>query len=604
MPIKPFFPFNQDHPTFPAELRICQKDFWSRDAAKGATPILQDDRMNHSFIFEKECYEAFSGFFRHGSKDFCLVENMNPDLLKEIFFEIKHSSNPSEHADITAAVRGIRDSSKFFFVSCDYQDPEHVIVRTYANFKYFDWNDQSKIDDLNLFRMAAIAEGCGVVAFSESNEILPPSEMRLMIEVTAEELNSKKRKESTIIESSIDDMQNDTCISNSSEAKNHLVASIPVPLPARSLQAHPPAPQFQFRPTASIFQVNDRQSQFLPGPLDRTRARGALGVGQGLQSLKEPGRHVQKPPVQSESSYETLYQYNRRHVGSQSQSLGSGKQQQREKVASPYYSQQNVMTQFQEQVFGMRQLSIHHGSDICPAQELATSPKQTRQAYGHMPQYATTQNYTLPQDQRYNLQQQHHQQGVNQFRAQSDVVDKRYNQKSALQFKNQVCGMYQQYGQGQQTIKRLQHHRPHAPRPSFQRDHNNFQSLVAPRQNAQQNSIHLQVERYWGPQQARQVRYQFKNPTAADFQQDEQESNNSQDPNAQKVQSATEQDDLDPLSECETRVLLGAITRNPSPDNSASAEVGHQCASSSILKWDLSDDLVGAPMSVEGYQNM
>ncbi|TGO34289.1 hypothetical protein BHYA_0204g00170 [Botrytis hyacinthi] len=550
MPLKPFFPFNQDHPNFPAELRICQKDFSSRNAAKEATPILQDDRINHSFIFEKECREAFSGFFRHGPKDFCFVENMNPDLLTEIFFEIKHSSNPSEYADITAAVRGIRDSSKFFFISCDYQDPEYIIIRTYAKFRYFDWNDQSKIDNLNLFRMAAIAEGCGVIAFSESGKILPPSEMRLMIEVTAEELSSKERRVSTIIESSIDDMKNDTRVSNSSEAQSHLVASIPVPLPARSLQAHPSAPKFQFRPNASpfqpaasIFQVNDRQSRFHPGMLERTRAREALGVGQELQSLKEPGRHVQKPPVQS------LYQYNRRHAGNQGQSLGSGMQQQGERVTSPYYSRQNIMTQFQEQAFGMRKLSIHHGSDIFPAQEPGTSPQQTRQTYGHMPQYATTQNYTLPQDQRYNLQQQHHQQGFNQFRAQSDMMDKRYNQKSALQFKNQVCGMYQQYGQGQQTIGRLQLHWPHAPRQFVQRDHNNFQSIVAPQQSAQQNSVHFQVERYLGPQQARQVPYQFENLTAADFQQNEQDRNKSQDLHPQKVQPATEQNYLDPLSE-------------------------------------------------------
>ncbi|KAF7883972.1 hypothetical protein EAF00_011284 [Botryotinia globosa] len=593
MPLKPFFPFNQDHPTFPAELRICQKDFSSRKAAKGATPILQDDRINHSFIFEKECREAFSGFFRYGSKDFCFVENMNPNLLTEIFFEIKHSSNPSEYADITAAVRGIRDSSKFFFVSCDYQDPEYIIVRTYPKFRYFDWSDQSKIDNLNLFRMAAIAESCGVVAFSGSGKILPPHEMRLMIEVTAEELSSKEPRLSTIIESSIDDMQDDTRVSNSSEAQSHLEASIPVHLPARSLQAHPSAPKFQFRPNASsfqpspsisqvndrqsqfypgtlerdrqfrptawqfkptpsIFQVNDKQSQFFSGPLERARARGALGVRQGLQSLKEPGRFVPKPPVQSERSHETLYQYNRRHVGDQGQSLGSGMQQQREKATSHHYSQQNVVNRFQEQAFEMRQLSIHHGSDILPAKELGTSPQKIRQTYGHMPGYATTQNYTLPQEQRYNLQQQHHRhhQGFNQFRAQSDVMDKRYNQKSALQFKNQVCGIYQQYGQGQQPIEQFQLHWPHAPRQFDQRDHNNFQGLVAPQQSAQQKSVHLPVERYWrSPQQARQVRYKFENLTAADFHQGEQDSNNGQDLNHQKAQSATEQNDLDPLSE-------------------------------------------------------
>ncbi|TGO53168.1 hypothetical protein BOTNAR_0303g00100 [Botryotinia narcissicola] len=557
MPLKPFFPFNQDHPTFPAELRICQKDFSSRNAVKGATPILQDDRIKHSFIFEKECREAFSGFFRHGSKDFCFVQNMNPNLLTEIFFEIKHSSNPSEYADITAAVRGIRDSSKFFFVSCDYQDPEYIIVRTYPKFRYFDWNDQSKIDNLNLFRMAAIAEGCGVVAFSGSGKILPPSEMRLMIEVTAEELRSKEPRVFTIIESSIDDMQDDTRVSNRSEAQSHLEASIHVPLQARSLQAHPSAPKFQYRPDASPFQqapsisqVNDRQSQFYPGTLERARARGALGVRQGLQSLKKPGRYVPKPPVQSEHSHETLYQYNRRHVGNQGQSLGSGIQQQREKVTFPHYSQQNIVTRFQEQAFGMRQLSIHHGSDIFPIQELGTSPQQTRKTYGHMPRYAAIQHYNLPQDQRYNLQQQqqhhhhhhhhHHHQGFNQFRAQSDVMDKRSNQKSALQFKNQVCGIYQQYGQGQQTLERPQLHWPHAPRQF---------SLVAPQQSAQQNSVPLQVEKYWDPQQARQVRYQFENPTAEDFQQDEQDSNDSRVSKAQKVQSATEQNDLDPLSE-------------------------------------------------------
>ncbi|TGO47165.1 hypothetical protein BCON_0290g00060 [Botryotinia convoluta] len=550
MPFKPFFPFNQDHPTFPAELRTYQKNFPSRNAARGATPILQDDRMNHSVIFAKGCREAFSGFFRHGSKDFCLVENMNPDLLTEVFFEIKHSSHPSEHADITAAVRGIRDSTKFFFVSCDYHDPEHIIVRTYAKFRNFDWNDQSQIDNLNLFRMAAIAEGCGIIAFSEDGKILPPSEMRSTIEVTPEEQSSKKREASTIVESSIDDMQIDTSVSNSSEAQSHVIASIPVPSTARNLQAHPSAPKFQFRPTAPPFQpaTSMFQPKFYAGPLERDRVRGAPGVGQGLQSLIQPGGHVPQPPVQSDRSHETLHQSKQRQVGNQGQNPGSGMQQQREKVASPYYSQQEIMTQFQGQAFGMRQFSIHHGDDTFHAQEFGASPQQTQQTYGHMPQYTTSQNYTPPQDQRYNFQQQHHQQSFKQFQAQDDVMNQRYNQKSPLQFKNQVCGMYQQYGQGQQKLEQLQLHGPHEPRQHVQQDQNDFQNLVAPQQNAQQNSVQIQTERHGGPQQARQGYYQFQNLTAADFQQYKQNSNNSQDSNPQKVQSAPEKNDLDPPS--------------------------------------------------------
>ncbi|TGO14605.1 hypothetical protein BPAE_0636g00010 [Botrytis paeoniae] len=549
MPYKPFFPFNQDHPTFPIDFRSHQKDFSSRDAVRGANPILQDDRMNHSFIFEKGCRIAFSGFFRHGSKDFCPVENMNPDLLTEIFFEIKHSSNPSEHADITAAVRGIRDSTKFFFVSCDYHDPEHIIVRTYAKFRNFDWNDQSQIDDLNLFRMAAIAEGCGIIAFAEDGKILPPSEMRSTIEVTPEEQSSKEWRASTIAESLFDDIQNDTPVSNRSDAQSHVIASMPVPSPARNLQAHPSAPKFQFRPTApqfqpvtTKFQVDGRQPQFYAGLLERDRVRGTPGVGQGLQSLIQPGG---QPPAQPDRSNETLHQFNQRQVGNQGQIPGSGMQQRREKVASSHYSQQ-IVTQFQGQAFGMRQLPIHHGNDTFHAQEFGTLSQQIKQTYGHMPQYTTSQNYTPPQDQRYNFQQQHHGQSFKQFRAQGDATDQWYNQKTPLKFKNQVCGMYQQYGQGQQKLEQLQLHSPHAPRQHVQQDQNNFQNLVAPQQNVQQNSVQLQTERHGGAQQARQGYYQFENLTAADFQQYEQNSNNSQDSNPHKVQFAPEQNDLDP----------------------------------------------------------
>ncbi|KAF7940075.1 uncharacterized protein EAE98_000202 [Botrytis deweyae] len=536
MPFRPFFPFNQDHPAFPAELRTHQKNFSSRNAARGATPILQDDRMDHSFIFEKGCREAFSGFFRHGSKDFCLVENMNPKLLTELFFEIKHSSHPSEHADITAAIRGIRDSTKFFFVSCDYHDPEHIIVRTYAKFRNFDWNNQSQIDNLNLFRMAAIAEGCGVFAFSEGGKNLPPSEWKSTIEVTPEEQSSKKLKVSTIVESSTNDMQSDTRVSNSSEAQSHVIASIPVPVAAQNLQAHPSAPKFQFRPTVppfqpatSMFRVNDRQSQFYAGPLERNRVRGAQRVGQGLQSLIHPGGHVPQPPVQSDRSHKTSHQSNQRQVSNQGQYPGSGMKQQHGKVASPYYSQQENMTRSQRQASGMRKLAMYQGNNTFHSLGLGTSTQQTQQTYGHMPQYTTTQNYTPPQDQRYNLQQQHYQQGFNQSHAQSDVMDQRYNQKIPLQFKNQVCGMYQKYGQGQQNFEQHQLHGPYAPRQHVQRDNNDFQNLVSPQLNAQQNSANLQAERYWRPQQARQVQYQFENLTAADFQQYEQDSDNSQD---------------------------------------------------------------------------
>ncbi|KAF5876389.1 uncharacterized protein Bfra_002793 [Botrytis fragariae] len=600
MPFKPFFPFNQDHPTFPAEFRSQQKDFSSRDAARGANPILQDDRMNHSFIFEKGCRIAFSGFFRHGSKDFCLVENMNPDLLTEIFFEIKHSSNPSEHADITAAVCGIRDSTKFFFVSCNYHDPEHITIRTYAKFRNFDWNDQSQIDDLNLFRMAAIAEGCGIIAFAEDGQILPPSEMRSTIEVTPEEQSSKEQRASTIAESSFDDMQNDTRVSNSSDAKIHVTASTPVLSGAQNLQAHPSAPKFQFRPTApqfqpvtTKFQVNSRQPHFNAGPLESDRVRGAPGVGQGLQSLIRPGGHVQQPPAQHDRSNETLHQFNQRQVDNQGQNPGSGMQQRREKVASPHYSQQ-IVTQFQGQEFGMRKLPIHHGSDTFHAQEYGTLPQQTQQIYGHMPQYTTLQNYTPPQDQRYNFQQQHHRQSFKQFQAQGDVMDQWYNQKTPLQFQNQVCGMYQQYDQGQQKLEQPQLHGPHAPRQYVQQDQNDFQNLVASQQIAQRNPVQIQIERHGGAQQSRQGYYHFENLTTAEFQQYEKNRNNSQDSNPQKVQSAPEQNNLDPPE-----------FKHPSPDTGAGAgagaEVGYQSALSSIFKWGLSNDFVGTRMSVEKY---
>ncbi|TGO90415.1 hypothetical protein BPOR_0065g00030 [Botrytis porri] len=499
MPYKPFFPFNQDHPTFPAEFRSPQKDFSSRNATRGAHPVLQDERMNFSFIFEKGCRIAFSGFFRHGSKDFCLVENMNPNLLKEIFFEIKHSSNPSEHADITAAVLGIRDATKFFFVSCDYLDPEHIIVRTYAKLRDFDWNEQSQIDDLNLFRMAAIVEGCGIIAFAEDNTILPLSEMRSRIEV----------------------------IPNNSEAQSHVLASQPVPPEAQDLQAHPSAPKFQFRsaappfqPVTSIVQVNDRQLQFHAESLERDRVWGALGVSQGLQSLIQPVGHVPHPSIQSNRSHETLHQFNQRQVGNQGQNPRSGMQQQLERAVSSLLSHQGIMTQFQRQLFEMRQLPIHHGNDTSYAQGFEMLPQQTQQTYGHIPQYTTSQNYTPPLDRRYNLLHQHHQQGLNQ-----------------------------QHGQGQQNVEQLQVHGPHAPRQHIQGNHNNIQNVVALQQNTQQNPVPLQTERYGGPQQALQGYYQYENLTAADFQQYEQNGDNNQDLTSQNVQSAPEQNDLDPPSE-------------------------------------------------------
>ncbi|TEY42344.1 hypothetical protein BOTCAL_0393g00030 [Botryotinia calthae] len=340
MPIKPFFPFNQDHPTFPAEMRSCQKNFSSREAARGATPILQDYRMNHREIFEKGCRKAFSGFFRHGSKDFCLVENMNPDLLPDFFFEIRHSTNPSEYADITAATRGIRNSTKFFFVSCNYHDPEHVIVRTYAKLWNFDWDNQSQIDDLNLFRMAAITEGCGIIAFTEDGKILlPPPETKSTIEVTPEEQSSKKRKEFNVVESSFDDLQNDTRVSNSSEAQSNVTVQI--------LQAHPLAPPFQ--PTTFMSQVDDWLSFAYSGSPVRGGVWGALGVGQGLQSLVQPGGHVSQPPTQVYRSHETLHQFNQRHVVNQGQDPGYGMQQQ-----GPWYNQRSP-SQFTSQVYGMYQ---------------------------------------------------------------------------------------------------------------------------------------------------------------------------------------------------------------------------------------------------------
>ncbi|RAL62044.1 hypothetical protein DID88_002531 [Monilinia fructigena] len=133
---------------------------------------------------------------------------MNPPLLTEVFFEIRHSTNHAEYADITPAALGVRELRKLFFVSCNYHDPEHVIIRTYSKLNDFNWNDQRSINDLNLFREAAIMEACGAVTFGAIGDPLDADKIESTIDEGSNERSAKRQKISSTIGVSHEGMHN------------------------------------------------------------------------------------------------------------------------------------------------------------------------------------------------------------------------------------------------------------------------------------------------------------------------------------------------------------------------------------------------------------
>lgn len=126
---------------------------------------------------------------------------MNPELLTSFFFDIRHSTSPSEYADIEPARLDEPETLKFFAVSCDYHNPEHVRIRTYSNSKNFDWSNQWQIDDLNRFRAAAFSEACGIPNFDEYGNLLWEEQFNVEIgDFSSEEQNQRKRKLDQFVE--------------------------------------------------------------------------------------------------------------------------------------------------------------------------------------------------------------------------------------------------------------------------------------------------------------------------------------------------------------------------------------------------------------------
>ncbi|KAF7876689.1 hypothetical protein EAF04_001774 [Stromatinia cepivora] len=394
MPTESFFPFNQDHPKFPTELRILQNSFKARAARDKNIHIEQVDNVSYVSMFQNGCRKAFSGIFRGSSKDFCLIENMNPDLLTEFFFDIKHGSNSSQHADITPAVKGVRDMRKFFFISCDYLDPEHVLVRTYSKLKGFDWNDRAQINNLNLFRQAAITEACGVTAFDEDGAILKPGQVKPRVREGTDERNSKKRKATSIEGPTDDKLQKGSSILT--QMRSQALTPNPVQSAAQTLPAQPTAQPFRFQPTARPFQpdppsygIVGMQAQPSPAPL----AQPARNQEQRLQGLwRDPhtGWPVPSP-------------------GYMAPQLSQGDSH----VVFPQHNQQPRMNQFQGQGFGMNQQGQREYNQFS-SQEFGMPHQQVQESYGSSPQFNPTQNYVPSRNQGHGMdQQQYVQQGYN-----------------------------------------------------------------------------------------------------------------------------------------------------------------------------------------------
>ncbi|ESZ97893.1 hypothetical protein SBOR_1769 [Sclerotinia borealis F-4128] len=199
-------------------------------------------------MFSKGTRIAFNGIFRHENKDFRLVENMDQTILRELFFDICHSSNPSEHADITPAVRGVRDARKFFFVSCNYHDPEYVIVCIYSKLRDFDWNNQASINNLNTFRKAAITEACGVFAFGGDGKPLTADEVEAILDARRPKKQNTGESMVTGTTNAPDkEGQDDGEVSTSSEMQGETIAVNPVQPVTQIFQPQPAAQLFQFQ---------------------------------------------------------------------------------------------------------------------------------------------------------------------------------------------------------------------------------------------------------------------------------------------------------------------------------------------------------------------
>ncbi|APA14048.1 predicted protein [Sclerotinia sclerotiorum 1980 UF-70] len=473
MSTESFFPFNQDHPKFPAALCILQNSFKARDERDKDILIEQVNNVSYVGMFENGCCKAFSGTFRGSSKDFCLIENMNPDILTEFFFDIKHSINPSQHADITPAVKGVRDMRKLFFISCNYLDPEHVIVRTYSKLRDFDWNDQVQINNLNLFRQAAITEACGVTAFEEDGTILKPRWMKSMVGEGTGAQKSRKRKATSIEGPSNGKIQKDPSLPTqmgSQALTPNLVQS-----PAQTLRPRPAAHVFQFRPTAPQFQPTlptyrtiGMQHQASGAPI-AFPARNQEQRMQGLWRDMHTGRPVPSPGYMSPQL-------------SQSDSH----------VAFPQNNQQSRMNQFQGQGFGMNQqgpqgynplpnqgfgmphqrAQANYGSSLYyPTQNYFPSQTQglgmvqqqhvqqgynPSQNYGNVPQYLSAQGHFPLQPQGYGMHQQPAQQGLSQPQNQDYGMHHQPTQLGSIQSMSQSYGMNQQIPQSHNQMHNQQ----------------------------------------------------------------------------------------------------------------------------------------------------
>ncbi|KAB8293325.1 hypothetical protein EYC80_007649 [Monilinia laxa] len=187
---------------------------------------------------------------------------MNPHLLTEVFFEIRHSTDPSEYADITPAALGVRELRKLFFASCNYHDPEHVIIRTYSKLKGFNWNDQRSINDLNLFREAAIMEACGAVTFGENGDPLDANKIESTINEGSDERSAKRQKMNSTIGVSNEGMYNGgegsarAATQGAAMLANHAVGPTQLQLTAATSKLQ--TPQVPFDTSHLNFQVSPR----------------------------------------------------------------------------------------------------------------------------------------------------------------------------------------------------------------------------------------------------------------------------------------------------------------------------------------------------------
>ncbi|KAI9643245.1 hypothetical protein NHQ30_007861 [Ciborinia camelliae] len=421
-----FFPFNQDHPDFPAELRTAKTRHRKRDAESASeTIVLQDPRMNHSYMFERGCRKAFSGIFRHGNKEFRLIENMNPDILYDFFFDIRHSSNTSEHADITPAVRGVRETPKFFFVSCDYHDPEHVIVRTYPYLRIFDWNEQVHIDNLNLFREAAITEACGAITFGKDGLPLSTDDIKSIIH-TETSMAQKTRKQKVAATTEALNEEEERSVG---EPSTHFETQSQA-MSATSIQ--PAAQPSQLQLTAPPFQPSSLGSEPSPELLAQSQQHE---YPQGSHPFPNQGAIPQ--PVEQSYNQHAIPQHAPHPGLNQFQSQGPDIHEHNQPLGS--------MT-FQNQEHEM-------------PQQLGQQPHFSQfQNQGYTPQHDKSHDYTALQIRGDTMPQHNGQQGSNRFRNQDIVAprplhalrhfqqyrEQRYREYAILQHEQQASNQYQQ----------------------------------------------------------------------------------------------------------------------------------------------------------------